>query len=132
MSTSSSLPPAMTGSTAGTTASTGVGHLLADLPARADANAPERFDALVTRPGVRIERIVSTGQASPPGFWYDQPQHEWVAVLTGAAGLAFEDAPDQVVTLRSGDCLEIAAHRRHRVAWTAAGEVTVWLAVFYD
>ncbi|MCA9266762.1 MAG: hypothetical protein KDA60_23050, partial [Planctomycetales bacterium] len=28
----------------------------------------ERVDELLTTPGLRIERIVSTGQASPPGF----------------------------------------------------------------
>ncbi len=33
----------------------------------------ERIDELVASPGLRVERIVSTGHASPPGFWYDQP-----------------------------------------------------------
>ncbi len=35
-----------------------------------DARGGERFDDLLNRPGCRIERIVSHGQASPPGFWY--------------------------------------------------------------
>ena len=26
---------------------------------------------------VRVEKIVSYGQASPEGFWYDQPEDEW-------------------------------------------------------
>ncbi len=79
--------------------------------------------------GVRIERIVSTGQKSPEGFWYDQPEHEWVMVLQGAARLQFED---RVVEMNSGDSINIPAHTRHRVDWTTANEPTVWLAVFYD
>ncbi len=106
--------------------------LFAGLPARPDPAAAEQFDTLIARPGMRVERIVSTGQASPPGFWYDQPQHEWVVVLSGSAGLAFADAPDQTLTLRAGDAVTIAAHRRHRVEWTAQGEATVWLAIHYD
>lgn len=41
----------------------------------------ECFDTLLATPGVRIERIVSNGQASPPEFWYDQEDVEWVALL---------------------------------------------------
>ena len=89
----------------------------------------ERFDELLSRPGLRIERIVSTGQASPPGFWYDQPQSEWVLLLQGEASLAFEDEPAPCA-LKPGDYVDIAAHRRHRVESTASP--TVWLAVHYD
>ena len=91
----------------------------------------ERVDTLLTGPHVRIERIVSTGQASPDGFWYDQEELEWVVLLTGAAGLRFEDE-DQDRELRPGDWLLIEPHRRHRVSWTAEDEPTVWLAVFCD
>ncbi len=90
----------------------------------------ERFDALVTSEAVRIERIVSNGQASPPGFWYDQPGAEWVVVLRGRARLRFEDEPEPR-ELKPGDHVDIAPHRRHRVEWTAPGEATVWLAVHY-
>lgn len=107
-------------------------NLFAGLPARVDPLATEQFDTLVARPGMRVERIVSTGQASPAGFWYDQPQHEWVVVLTGSAGLAFADAPGQTLVLRPGDTVTIDAGRRHRVEWTAQGETTVWLAIHYD
>ncbi len=27
---------------------------------------------------LRVERIVSIAQSSPEGFWYDQPEDEWV------------------------------------------------------
>ena len=97
------------------------------------ANVPERLideeiTILAEFPGARIERIVSTGQASQPGFWYDQEQAEWVVLLSGSAGLLFEGeaAPR---TLRPGDYVEIPAHARHRVEWTDANGPTVWLAV---
>jgi cupin 2 domain-containing protein len=96
----------------------------------ADAGAAEHVDALVTRPGLRIERIVSRGQASPPGFWYDQPEAEWVLVLAGAARLHFADESVARV-LGPGDWVDIAPHRRHRVEWTDPTAATVWLAVFY-
>ena len=102
-------------------------NLLSPLP---DAEAGERLEALLTRPDLRIERIVSRGQASPPGFWYDQPEAEWVMVLTGAARLRFQDEAEARV-LGPGDCLDIAPHRRHRVDWTDPSAATVWLAVFY-
>ena len=103
------------------------GNLLASLPRRLDA---EQIIALVANENLRIERIVSTGQASPPGFWYDQPWAEWVLALAGAAGLVFEGEAEPRV-LRPGDYLLIPAHRRHRVAWTDPEQPTVWLAVHY-
>lgn len=102
-------------------------NLFRDLP---PSTAEEHFTALLTRPGVTIERIVSTGQSSPEGFWYDQPRGEWVVVLAGEARLRFEDEPE-ARTLRVGDHVDIAAHRRHRVEWTHPTERTVWLAVHY-
>lgn len=89
----------------------------------------EQFDALLTRPGLRIERIVSTGQASPPDHWYDQEEHEWVLVLQGAGRLAFEDGRE--LLLQPGDAIELPAHFKHRVAWTDPDQPTVWLAVFW-
>ncbi len=90
----------------------------------------EEFTALLSTPNVKIERIVSHGQASPPGFWYDQDWAEWVVVLAGSAGLLLdgEEAPR---TLAPGDHVHIPAHRRHRVEWTDARAPTVWLAVHY-
>ena len=103
-------------------------NLFSGLPAAPEK--AERFDELLRRPGLRIERIVSTGQSSPPDFWYDQSEGEWVVVLQGAARLRFADEAE-ARSLGVGDCLDIAAHRRHRVEWTAPDETTVWLAVFY-
>ena len=103
------------------------GNLLRDLP---DAQAREVAEAIVARPGLRIERIVSQGQASPPGFWYDQAEAEWVLLLAGAARLRFSDE-DGDRMLGPGDWVHIAAHRRHRVQWTDPTTPTVWLAVFH-
>ncbi|WP_207869762.1 cupin [Pseudomonas sp. 51_B] len=104
-------------------------NLLNNFP-HCDATAAERVDELLKRPGMRIERIVSCGQASPAGFWYDQAEGEWILLLTGSAGLRLEHE-DYTRLLVPGDCLDIPAHCRHRVEWTAPGQHTVWLAVFH-
>jgi cupin 2 domain-containing protein len=90
----------------------------------------ETFTEILARPGCRIERIVSLGQVSPPGFWYDQPHGEWVMVLAGSARFRFEDEPSARV-LGPGDFLDIPPHQRHRVEWTDSAQSTVWLAVHY-
>lgn len=92
--------------------------------------AEERFDALVAREGVLIERIVSTGQASAPGFWYDDAREEWVVLLRGAATLEFEDAARSPQHLVPGDYVQIPPHCRHRVSWTDPAVPSVWLAVY--
>jgi cupin 2 domain-containing protein len=103
------------------------GNLFADVPRRL---ADEEITTLLASTAVRIERIVSHGQASPPGFWYDQPQAEWVIVLAGRAELAFEgDAATR--RMERGQWLHIPAHRRHRVAWTDPAQATIWLAVHH-
>lgn len=102
-------------------------NLFRDLPT---CMPDEVVQTLAVAGSVRIERIVSHGHASPAGFWYDQPRHEWVALLAGEATLRFEeDGP--MVELRPGDWLNIPAGRRHRVEWTTPEEQTVWLAVHY-
>lgn len=103
------------------------GNLLADLP---DARTAERFEALVETAGVRIERIVSHGQRSPEGFWYDQETAEWVVVIAGRAGLEIE-GEGAILELGPGDYVELPAHCRHRLAWTSEETPTVWLAVHY-
>ena len=101
-------------------------NLFADSP----GSAGEQVVALLSRPGLRIEKIVSNGQSSPAGFWYDQPEAEWVVVLSGEAQLRFEDEA-RPRTLGPGDFVDIPAHRRHRVDWTHPDQPTVWLAVHY-
>jgi cupin 2 domain-containing protein len=101
------------------------GNIFAELPASA---LNEAISILAEWPGARIERIVSTGQASPPGFWYDQDWTEWVIVLAGSAGLRIE-GEDSPRILAPGDYLEIPSHVRHRVERTDPDRPTVWLAV---
>ena len=101
-------------------------NLWADLPS---AHLPEELvTTLLQAANLRIERIVSHGHASPAGFWYDQPEHEWILVLQGAAQLEFAD---RTVSLQPGDTLNLPAHTRHRVAWTTPDEPTLWLAIHY-
>lgn len=100
-------------------------NLLRDLPGDASREA---IESLLDRPGARLERIVSRGQATPPGAWYDQEEDEWVALLQGEAEL--EWAGGARTRLRAGDALLIQARRRHRVAWTTAEPPCVWLALF--
>lgn len=107
---------------------TPLANLFDQLPA--SGSDAEQFLELVSQPGLRIERIVSTGQASPPGFWYDQEDGEWVLVVAGEALLRFEDEPEPR-RLGAGDFVNIAPHRRHRVDWTHPQQPTIWLAVHY-
>ena len=99
---------------------------LAGLP----SNPPDKeiFEELLRASSFRVERIVSSGQASPSGFWYDQEEDEWVALLQGQAVLEFEDGAVQ--NLRKGDWLFLPAHMRHRVASTSKEPPCIWLAVF--
>ncbi|MDQ0463379.1 cupin 2 domain-containing protein [Caulobacter ginsengisoli] len=98
-----------------------VDNIFDDIP---DEAPEEIVTALLSRPGVRIERIVSTGQSSD---WMTQAWDEWVLLVTGSAGLLIADEPELI--LSAGDCLLIAANTRHRVAWTDPDQPTVWLAV---
>ena len=104
-----------------------IGTMLALLP---DATSGETFETLVERGGVRIERIVSHGQATPEGEWYDQEWDEWVLVLCGRAALLFEGEVEPRL-LGPGDYVDLPAHCRHRVAWTVPDGPTVWLAVHW-
>ncbi|MFI9651233.1 cupin domain-containing protein [Guyparkeria halopsychrophila] len=102
-------------------------NLFENLPAQL---TEEWFDTLVEAENVAVERIVSRGHSSPASEWYDQPRNEWVVVLKGRGVVAFENGEE--AALGPGDHLSIPAHCRHRVAWTAPDEDTVWLAVHYD
>ena len=90
----------------------------------------ELVEKLIEQDSFRVERIVSRGQASPTGFWYDQDEHEWVVILAGKAQLQIE-GQKQLVTLGPGDTYDLQAHIKHRVAWTDPNKETIWLAVFW-
>ena len=104
------------------------GNLFADLP---ESLPDDLLEELLSGRSFRLERIVSTGQATPPDEWYDQEQPEWVVLLAGSAALRFDgETKDRLV--KPGDWLYIPAHRKHRVQWTDAQRTTVWLALHYD
>src|SRR4030042_1113551 len=111
----------------------------------------ELFEALLSTDQFKLERIISSGQQTEPGKWYDQTRDEWVILLKGSAGLLFEGPPyplpggtgvtpvgtreergeGEIVILHPGDYIHIPAHRRHRVKWTSKEETTVWLALHF-
>jgi cupin 2 domain-containing protein len=101
------------------------GNLFAALPV---PGPTEEFRPLWDAPGVRVERIVSHGHATPPDEWYDQAADEWVVLLAGAARLVIDGRPAPL-ELRPGDWVLLPAHLRHRVAWTDPERDTIWLAV---
>lgn len=90
----------------------------------------ERFEDILRAQNVRIERIVSCGQASAPGFWYEQDEDEWVLILHGSADLLTKDGngAETLWQLQPGDCLLLKAGQKHRVERT--DKLTIWLAVF--
>lgn len=103
-------------------------------PPRA-AGAGEFFEDILKTDTFRVERIVSSGQATPAGQWYDQETDEWVVLLRGRARLRFEtggELADTVIEMGPGDHVLIPAHVRHRVEWTDPAERTFWLAVHHD
>jgi cupin 2 domain-containing protein len=104
------------------------GSIRSNLPQTA---LPEELvDVLLARPGLRIERIVSTGQVTEDGMWYDQEDDEWVLLVSGAARLQI-DGEIEERELGEGDWLLLPAHCRHRVTWTKSDPPTVWLAVHF-
>jgi cupin 2 domain-containing protein len=104
-----------------------VNNLFTNLP----TSVPEELiEVLAENKHVCIERIVSTGHASPEGFWYDQCEHEWVVVLKGEAKLMFDDG--ESLQMRPGDHILIPAYKKQRVEWTTPEEPTVRLAVFFN
>ena len=104
------------------------GSLRLDLPSRPLPD--EVVNLLVERGNLRIERIVSTGQAISEGQWYDQDTDEWVLLVEGAAGLRI-DGESEDRKLNDGDWIFLPAHCRHRVTWTRAEPPTIWLAVHF-
>lgn len=103
------------------------GNLFTDI---LESSPEEQIVTLACAPGVTIERIVSTGQASPTDFWYAQPQAEWVLLVSGSAALLFENEAE-AHALKPGDYVFIAPHRRHRVSFTDPTQPTIWLAVHF-
>jgi cupin 2 domain-containing protein len=99
-------------------------NLFRNLPA---PGAAESFEDLFAAHGARIERIVSTGQSTPPGEWMVQDWDEWVVLIAGGARLLIDGEAERM--LAPGDWIVIPADTRHRVGWTDPDQPTIWLAV---
>ena len=105
------------------------GNIFTDIPVDSAKSGAEIFQSLASGLHARVERIISRGHSTEPGYWYDQTEAEWVMLLQGAATLDFEDG--EQICLAAGDYVDIPAGRKHRVAWTDPDAVTIWLAVYY-
>ncbi|MDV3003019.1 MAG: hypothetical protein N5P05_004674 (plasmid) [Chroococcopsis gigantea SAG 12.99] len=87
----------------------------------------ELFESILRGPNISVERIISTGQVTPPGEWYNQPQDEWVLLLQGNASFSYEDG--SFIDLKAGDYLLIPAGQKHRVERTSSNPPCIWLAL---
>ena len=94
----------------------------------------ELFETILSRGepgqpgGMKLERIVSFGQPTPPGTYYDQPWDEWVMVVRGNAVLAYENGHQ--AGLSEGDYLLLEAGQKHRVEYTS--DDCIWLALHFS
>jgi cupin 2 domain-containing protein len=77
--------------------------------------------------GFMIERIVSWGDVTPEGSWYDQDHDEWAVVVQGYGVL--EDETGGQIKLGPGDSHFLPAHMKHRVAATSHEPPCIWLSV---
>ena len=91
--------------------------------------AEEIFEDIIATDSLKIERIISKGQATPEGEWLEQDVQEWVILLKGGARLSFGGG--EAVELVPGDYIEISAGEKHRVEWTAPDETSIWLAIHH-
>lgn len=87
----------------------------------------ETFEKIFTSENVLIERIISTGQITTEGEYYDQDQDEWVLLLQGYAIIVLDNS--EKINLKTGDYIHIPAHQMHRVDFTSNLPACIWLAV---
>ena len=83
---------------------------------------------LIFMKDARLARIKSCGQVSAEGFWYEQPEDEWVMVLDGEGELEWQDGRKKL--LRAGDYLFLPAFEKHRVCYTSQQPPCIWLAIY--
>ena len=102
------------------------GNLFADIPGVMET---EQFADLYAAPRIRIERIVSTGQATPTLEWLDRAGLDRMGRTSHRSGRHPTRRRTGPRTLEPGDWLLIPARKRHRVEWTDLSGTTIWLAV---
>ncbi len=101
-------------------------NIFSNLPQNIDE---EMVDNILTTDKFIVERIISECHSSPKDFWYDQDTNEFMLLVSGSAGIMFEDG--EVHKLIPGDYLIIEAHKKHRVDYTDSKMKTVWLTIHY-
>jgi cupin 2 domain-containing protein len=89
--------------------------------------AAELFEPLAASGDILVERIISRGQQTPLGHWYDQDKDEWVMLVQGEAELSYSDGSS--LRLQSGDYVLIPARQKHRVEYTSTAPPCIWLAI---
>ena len=88
----------------------------------------EFFENIIENDNFQLERIISYGQTTPKGKWYDQDKNEWVSLLQGKATIVFYKG--KKIDLLAGDYITIAAHHKHRVEYTSND--AIWLTIHFD
>jgi cupin 2 domain-containing protein len=104
-----------------------VNNLFSDIP---HDISEELFTTLISTKHIKLERIVSQGQSTPPGKWLVGNKAEWVILIKGSAKLLFRYGP-RLAKLKPGDYVHIPARCAHRVEYTHPKQKTVWLALYY-
>jgi len=103
---------------------------LFQLPENLPNSAQEEiFEDLLNHPNLKIERIVSNGQTTPEGKWYEQATSEWVVLLQGKAELTYENGTK--TQLKAGDYVLIPPKEKHRVTYTSSEPPCIWLAIHF-
>jgi cupin 2 domain-containing protein len=90
----------------------------------------EVFETLHRTNNLHIERIISHGQVTPPGKWYNSESDEWVILIQGKATLEYDTG--EFIQMVAGDYLLIPAYQKHRVTYTSKEPHCLWLAVHFD
>lgn len=90
----------------------------------------ELFQPVISNDKILIERIISSGQATPAGQWLEEDRNEWVLLLQGEAEIVFEDGKNRI--LYTGDHILIEKNKKHRVARTSNKPLCIWLAVYFE
>lgn len=90
----------------------------------------EIFQTLISNSNILVEKIVSTGQITPPGEWLSEDRDEWVILLQGSAELSYFEGKN--IKLEVGDYLLISAKQKHRVEYTSSQPPCIWLAIHAD
>lgn len=87
----------------------------------------EVFEVIFKKENVLIERIISSGQATPEGIWLEEDKDEWVLLLQGNSGIKFDNG--KILEMEKGDYILIPANTKHKVIYTSTDPHCIWLAI---